>query len=146
MKQFLIINGPNLNLLGKRETDIYGGDSMETIRRHTQNLLKKRDCVSEWFQSNHEGEIVERIQLSLDEDYHALIINPGGYSHTSVAILDALKMVRVPVIEVHLSQIYRREDFRQSLLTAKAASKIMSGFGKDSYALAIMGELLKNED
>ncbi|MFL5783762.1 MAG: type II 3-dehydroquinate dehydratase [Bacteriovoracaceae bacterium] len=136
MKKFLIINGPNLNMLGKREPEVYGSESLDDIAKWTEQKLKGQATL-EWFQSNVEGEIVSRIQRAHSENYDALIINPGGYAHTSVAIHDALKILKIPVIEVHLSQVYRREDFRHTLLTAKAASAIMSGLGKQSYYVAI---------
>jgi 3-dehydroquinate dehydratase-2 len=136
MKNILIINGPNLNMLGKREPEIYGSETLDDIRMWTESKIKSRATIS-WFQSNVEGEIVSRIQSSNAENYDALIINPGGYAHTSVAIHDALKILKIPVIEVHLSQVYRREEFRHTLLTAKACSAIMSGLGKQSYYIAI---------
>ncbi len=140
MKKFLIINGPNLNMLGKREPEIYGTDSLAEIAKWTDEKVKGMAQL-EWFQSNVEGEIVSRIQLAHSEKYDALIINPGGYAHTSVAIHDALKILKIPVIEVHLSQVYQREDFRHTLLTAKACSAIMSGLGKQSYYVAISSQL-----
>jgi 3-dehydroquinate dehydratase-2 len=94
-----------------------------------------------WYQSNVEGEIVSRIQMATKEHFDAVVINPGGYAHTSVAIHDALKILKIPVIEVHLSQVYKREEFRHTLLTAKAASAIMSGLGKQSYYRAIQSLL-----
>jgi 3-dehydroquinate dehydratase-2 len=136
MKKFLIINGPNLNMLGLREPEVYGSESLEDIRLWTDSKIKSK-AVTTWFQSNIEGEIVTRIQEAHLESFDALIINPGGYSHTSVAIHDALKILKIPVIEVHLSQVYKREGFRHTLLTAKAASAIMSGLGKQSYYIAI---------
>lgn len=140
MKKFLIINGPNLNMLGKREPEVYGTESLDDIARWTDEKLKGKAQL-EWFQSNVEGEIVSRIQQAHSEKIDALIINPGGYAHTSVAIHDALKILKIPVIEVHLSQVYRREDFRHTLLTAKAATAIMSGLGKQSYYVAISSQL-----
>jgi len=136
MKKILIINGPNLNFLGKREPEIYGSTTLEEIQSEN-NLSFKSMASIEWYQSNIEGDIVTRIQNASLEDWEALIINPGGYAHTSVAIHDAMKILKIPVIEVHLSQIYKREDFRHTLLTAKAASAIMSGFGKQTYYMAI---------
>jgi 3-dehydroquinate dehydratase-2 len=140
MKKVLIINGPNLNMLGKREPEVYGSLTLEEIRLWTDSKLNSQ-VTSTWYQSNLEGEIVTRIQEALTEDYDALVINPGGYAHTSVAIHDAMKILKIPVIEVHLSQVYRREEFRHTLLTAKAASAIMSGLGKQSYYIAIMSLL-----
>jgi 3-dehydroquinate dehydratase-2 len=136
MKKIIIINGPNLNILGKREPKIYGSESLEEISRWTDEKVKTK-AITVWFQSNIEGEIIERIQSIPKENFDALVINPGGYSHTSIAILDALKVLEIPIIEVHLSQVYKREEFRHTLLTAKAASAIMSGLGKKSYYLAI---------
>ncbi len=136
MKNFLIINGPNLIMLGKREPEVYGTDTLDDIALWTNAKIKSK-ATATWYQSNIEGEIVTRIQNAHSENYDALIINPGGFSHTSVAIHDALKILKIPVIEVHLSQVYKREEFRHTLLTAKAASAIMSGLGKQSYYIAI---------
>ncbi len=143
MKKTLIINGPNLNLLGKRETKIYGALTLSEIQEHTEQKLKDQSVQLEWFQSNLEGEIVEKIHSFLSSDFDFLVINPAGYSHTSVAIYDALLMVKKPIVEVHLSNVYSREEFRQTMLTARAASKIMSGLGKDAYYFAILSELNK---
>jgi len=144
MKKILIINGPNLNLLGLREPDIYGSMTLEDIKDYTENKLKseKQNVDLEWYQSNIEGELVESIQKAIHTEYDALIVNPAAYSHTSVAMLDALRMINVPIIEVHLTNVYSREEFRQTLLTARAASKIMSGLGKDAYYLAVISELI----
>lgn len=140
MKKFLIINGPNLNMLGLREPEVYGNETLEDIQKWTSSQLLGKATL-EWFQSNIEGEIVTRIQAAHSEEFDALIINPGGYAHTSVAIHDAMKILKFPIIEVHLSQVYKREDFRHTLLTAKAASAIMSGLGKQSYYVAILSQL-----
>ena len=140
MKKFLIINGPNLNMLGLREPEVYGTESLEDIRKWTDEKTKSQS-QNEWYQSNVEGEIVERIQKAHSEKFDALIINPGGYAHTSVAIHDALKILKIPVIEVHLSQVYKREEFRHTLLTAKAATAIMSGLGRKSYYIAIISQI-----
>lgn len=138
-----IINGPNLNMLGKRERDIYGNDSLQDIIDFTESKFKQTDLVLEWFQSNIEGEIVEKIQELSSGDYDALIINPAAYSHTSVAIYDALKLLKIPIVEVHLSNIHAREEFRQTMLTAKAASIIMGGLGKTVYYHAILTQIEK---
>src|SRR5690606_13267108 len=103
MKNILIINGPNLNMLGKREPEVYGHESLQDIQEWTEKKLNSK-CSTIWYQSNIEGEIVERIQKTLDEKIDALVINPGAYAHTSVAIHDALKILKIPVVEVHLSQ------------------------------------------
>lgn len=146
MKKYLVLNGPNLNLLGKREPEIYGSLGLEEIQKRTADKLKNYDLEIDWFQSNLEGELVEKIQQAGEKGYDALIVNPAGYSHTSVAIYDALKTFRKPVIETHLTNVHAREDFRQSLLTAKAASKIMCGFGKDAYFMAILSDYLKESN
>ena len=140
MKKILIINGPNLNMLGQREPEVYGTETLDDIRKWTDDKLKS-ETQNDWYQSNIEGEIVERIQKAHNEKYDALIINPGGFAHTSVAIHDALKILKIPVIEVHLSQVYKREEFRHTLLTAKAATAIMSGLGRQSYYIAIFSQI-----
>lgn len=140
MKKFLIINGPNLNMLGKREPEVYGTESLDDIKKWTESKLAGQ-AQTVWYQSNIEGEIVGRIQQAHSEGFDALVINPGGYAHTSVAIHDALKILKFPVIEVHISQVYQREEFRHTLLTAKAASAIMSGLGKQSYYIAIKSQI-----
>ena len=145
-KEFLIINGPNLNLLGKREPHIYGNLSLDDIKTHTEKKLSDFNIKIEWFQSNLEGEIIEKIHSALDEKHWALIINPGAYSHTSVAILDALKLLTFPIIEVHISNTNLREDFRQRKITAKASKAVLEGFGKDSYFMAIYSQLLESHD
>jgi 3-dehydroquinate dehydratase-2 len=130
-----IINGPNLNLLGKRENEIYGDLTLESIKTYT-NELSPKNFEIDWFQSNLEGSIVEEIQRSI-LNYDAIVINPAGYSHTSVAIYDALKCFPGLIVEVHLSNVYQREEFRQTMLTAKAASTIMTGLGKNAYLTAL---------
>jgi 3-dehydroquinate dehydratase II len=140
MKKILIINGPNLNMLGQREPEIYGKETLDDLIKYT-DLKIKQSAKLEWYHSNLEGELVGRIQKASSEDFDALVINPGGYAHTSVAIHDALKILKIPVIEVHLSQVYKREEFRHTLLTAKAATAIMSGFGKQTYYIAINSQI-----
>ena len=151
MKKFLIINGPNLNCLGRREREIYGDMTLCEIKKHTEEMLKvkkvKEDGIQlqwqlQWFQSNGEGEIVGRIQEAMDQDFTALIINPGGYSHTSVAIMDALKMLPFPIVEVHLSNTQTREEFRSRKLTGRVAASIIEGLGKNTYYLAVYSQLV----
>ena len=127
-------------MLGTREPEVYGKETLADLIKFTEAKLTGQATL-EWFQSNLEGEIVTRIQKAHSESYDALIINPGGYSHTSVAIHDALKILKIPIIEVHLSQVYQREEFRHTLLTAKAASAIMSGLGRQTYYIAIHSQL-----
>ena len=129
-------------MLGTREPEIYGRLTLEEIKSHTTNELAERNCQLEWFQSNIEGEIVERIQQLTKQDFKALVINPGAYSHTSIAILDALKLLKIPVIEVHLSNTHAREEFRQVKMTAKSSTIVMEGLGKNSDLMAIFSQLL----
>ncbi len=138
----LVINGPNINLLDKRNSAIYSNLSIEEITELMQKEFPEFTITS--FQSNIEGEIVQTIQ-SADENFDGLIINPGGYAHTSVAIMDALELCKIPKIEVHLSHLVKREDFRQTLLTAKNTDGYISGFKENSYlaALYLLKRILK---
>lgn len=134
--KILIINGANLNLLGTREPEIYGNTSMaEVLANLKEKFVKHR---IDYFQSNLEGEIINRIQ---NEDYDALVINPGAFTHYSYAIADALKNLRKPKVEVHISNIYRREQFRQKSVTAAYTDGILSGFGIKGYQLAVAAVL-----
>jgi 3-dehydroquinate dehydratase II len=141
-KRFAVINGPNLNLLGTREPEIYGSKTLDDIAKETQEKLKDQNVEIEWFQSNIEGELVEKIQQLSTQDLTALIINPAAYSHTSIAILDALKMTPFPVVEVHLSNTHLREEFRSTKITAKASTVVMEGLGSHAYYMGIMSQLL----
>lgn len=143
--KFLVINGPNLNMLGKREPHIYGNLTLDEIKNHTEKALSNYKVTIDWFQSNIEGEIVVKIQEASQGNYDALIINPAAYSHTSVAIHDALKLVPFDVIEVHLSNTHSREEFRNVKITAKAATAVMEGLGKDAYQIAIYSQLIKQK-
>jgi 3-dehydroquinate dehydratase-2 len=140
--KILVINGPNLNLLDKRNSAIYSNLSIEEITELMQKEFPEFTITS--FQSNIEGEIVQTIQ-SADEIFDGLIINPGGYAHTSVAIMDALELCKIAKIEVHLSHLVKREDFRQTLLTAKNTDGYISGFKENSYlaALYLLKRILK---
>lgn len=135
MKRILIINGPNLNLLGKRETNIYGSESFEDFYEDIKQVYSS-DIQLSYFQSNIEGEIVDKIQ-EVGFDYTGIILNAGGYTHTSVAIRDAIAAVTSPVIEVHLSNIYAREEFRQHSLLSAVSKGVIAGFGLESYVLAL---------
>lgn len=138
MKKILVINGPNLNMLGIREKDIYGTLSLDSIN---EMLLKKAEelkCEISFFQSNIEGEIVNAIHSAYGK-IDGIIINPGAYSHYSGAILDAIKSVNIDTIEVHISNVFKREEHRQTLMTAKASKALISGFGAYSYILALEG-------
>lgn len=132
MKKILVIHGPNLNLLGKREPDIYGKITIDQINKKLTQLAKKNGVSIDIFQSNHEGEIVDKIQKAKNK-YASLVINPAAYTHTSVAIRDAILATGIPTVEVHLSNIYSREDFRHTSLIASVVKGQISGFGLDSY-------------
>ena len=138
---FLIINGPNINMLGTREPEVYGALTLQEIIDFTEKSLNEENVNLEWYQSNIEGDIVTKIQEATKKNYKALIINPGAYAHTSVAIYDALQMIKYPIIEVHISNTHRREDFRQIKLTAKASTIIMEGLGKIAYLTAVKTQL-----
>lgn len=134
MKKILVIHGPNLDLLGKRETDIYGSATIEEIDALLKKTADKEKIKIEFFQSNHEGDIVDKInQTKVD----GILINPAAYTHTSVAIHDALRAKKMPVVEVHLSNIYAREEFRHKSLIASVVTGQISGFGKNSYILGL---------
>jgi len=133
--KILIIHGPNLNLLGKRESDIYGTKTLGEINSLLKKLAKELKVELDIKQSNHEGEIVDIIQGSKNCD--ALVINPAAYTHTSVAIRDAIAAIEVPAIEVHLSNIHKREEFRHKSLIAPVAYGQISGFGYESYLLGL---------
>ena len=138
MFNILIINGPNLNLLGEREKDKYGNTSIEQIKKNCSSFSKEHNINLSFFQSNVEGEIVNEIQNARDNQ-NCLIINAGGYTHTSVAIHDALKILKIPIIELHISNIYNREDFRHKSLISKVSKGIICGFGADGYLMALEG-------
>lgn len=139
--KFCIINGPNLNMLGKREPEIYGSMTLGEVEKLTESKFENQNIAIDWFQSNIEGEIVTKIQSLVNSDYKALIINPGAYSHTSIALFDALKCLSLPIVEVHLSNTHSREEFRQVKLTAKASTIIMEGLGKYSYYFGVLSQL-----
>lgn len=136
MKKILVIHGPNLNLLGKREVDVYGSVTIDEINAELKKTAKAMKAVLEIVQSNHEGEIVEAIGSSGGK-FDAILINPAAYTHTSVAIRDAISAVKIPTVEVHLSNIYKREEFRHISLIAPVAAGQISGFGKMSYILGL---------
>lgn len=133
--KILIINGPNLNMLGRRDEAFYGGESFETILKQLKDSFPEAEL--DYFQSNVEGEIVTRIQQTLDEKYKGLIINAGAYSHYSLAIHDALLLPQIPKLEVHFTNIYLREEFRRKSVLTRACDGIIAGLGKESYRLAI---------
>jgi len=136
--KILIINGPNINLLGIREKDIYGSISYEKLCEEIIENAKELSIEIDIVQSNIEGEIINYIHNALGT-YDGIVINPGAYTHYSIAIYDALKAINIPAIEVHISNIYNREEFRRKSVTAPACIGQISGFGKYSYTLGIMG-------
>ncbi|MCB9757307.1 MAG: type II 3-dehydroquinate dehydratase [Candidatus Omnitrophica bacterium] len=137
MKKILVIHGPNLNLLGQREKDVYGQTTLEEINQQLQDFAKGQDVVLNIVQSNHEGDLVDRIGDAKNDGFAAILINPAAYTHTSVAIRDALLAVGLPAVEVHLSNIYAREDFRHKSLVAPVVCGQISGFGIKSYLLGL---------
>ena len=137
MPKILVIHGPNLNLLGTREVDIYGEVTIDEINGELKRAAKKSNVDIEIIQSNHEGEIVDIIGRSKKNKASAILINPAAYTHTSVAIRDAIAACGVPAVEVHLSNIYAREEFRHTSLIAPVAKGQVSGFGLKSYILGL---------
>ncbi|MCE5299665.1 MAG: type II 3-dehydroquinate dehydratase [Spirochaetia bacterium] len=136
MKKVLVIHGPNLNLLGQREPDVYGNTNLNKINNNLEEKAKQLGIELKIVQSNHEGEIITTIQQAMNWA-DCLIINPAAYTHTSVAIRDAVSSINIPTIEVHLSNIYKREDFRQKSFIAPVAVGQIAGFGEMSYYLAL---------
>jgi len=135
-KKILIINGPNLNLLGQREESKYGKITLGEVKKNCESHAQSIDLQIEFEQSNIEGEIVTIIQKAKNK-FEGIIINAAGYTHTSVAILDALLAIKLPTIEVHITNIYNREDFRKKSLISKAAEGIICGFGVNGYIMAL---------
>ena len=131
-----VLNGPNLNLLGDREPDIYGNVSLKDIEKSLISYGKKNNSEIYFKQTNHEGELIEFVHEA-SKKANAIIINPAGYTHTSVALLDALLTVKIPIIEVHISNIFRREDFRHNSYVSKAAIGVISGLGIEGYLYAL---------
>ena len=137
MKKILIIHGPNLDLLGQREKDIYGTFTLKEINDNLNELAQKNNLKLTFLQSNHEGDIVDAIGKAPKDGFHAILINPAAYTHTSVAIRDAVAAVNIPTVEVHLSNIYAREEFRHKSLIAPVSLGQVSGFGVQSYFLGL---------
>ena len=136
MNKIIILNGPNLNLLGEREKNQYGSFTLKDIERNCKEFANDNNIKLSLFQSNIEGELIEAIQNARKEQ-HGLILNAGGYTHTSVAIHDALKILKIPIIELHITNIYNREEFRHKSLISKVAKGIICGFGADGYIMAL---------
>jgi 3-dehydroquinate dehydratase II len=138
-KTIYVLNGPNLNLLGVREPEIYGRATLGDVEKLCRATAQRFGLAVEFRQSNHEGAIIDWIHQARAEQAAGLVINPAGYTHTSVAILDALGAMEAPVIEVHISNIHAREYFRRRSYVSQAARAVLCGFGIDGYALAITG-------
>lgn len=144
--RILVLHGPNLNLLGVREPGIYGPATLDEINRSISDLARELDVDVEFYQSNHEGELVDRIQAAVGK-FDAILLNAAAYTHTSVAIRDAVAAVKIPVIELHLSNIHAREPFRHTSLLSPVVRGVVMGFGPLSYTLAFRGavDLLRSE-
>ena len=138
LQKILVIHGPNLNMLGKREPDTYGHQTLDEINTMLKTCAKRLGLFLETFQSNHEGEIVDKIQQANDS-FDGGIINPAAYTHTSIAIRDALIMLDIPIVEIHLSNIYKRESFRHVSMVTDIATAQIAGFGPHGYILALEG-------
>ena len=136
MNKIIILNGPNLNLLGEREKNQYGSFTLKDVEKSCKDYANQNNIKLSLFQSNVEGELVTQIQNARNSQ-DGLIINAGGYTHTSVAIHDALKILKIPIIELHISNIYNREDFRHKSLISKIANGVICGFGAHGYIMAL---------
>jgi len=147
MTKIIILNGPNLNLLGEREQEKYGKVTLDDIENTCKKFADKNNVKLSFFQSNIEGELVDQIQKAR-LNFQGLIINAGGYTHTSVAIHDALKILKIPIIELHITNIYNREEFRHKSLIGKVANGVICGLGTDGYTMALQAiiKLIKNEN
>ncbi len=137
INSILVLQGPNLNLLGSREPSIYGHETLEDIHQALHKQATLANVKLETFQSNHEGELIDRIQKAKKDQVDAILFNPGGYTHTSVALRDALSAVSIPFIEVHLSNIHKREAFRHHSYFSEIAVGVICGFGSTGYRLAL---------
>lgn len=137
--KIMILNGPNLNLLGERDSNTYGSDTLADIEKLVRDAFPEIDFI--FIQSNHEGDLVDAIHSARNGAVNAIVANWGGYTHTSVAIHDALELLKIPKVEVHLSNIHAREEFRERSITGKAMNGIITGFGKNSYLLGVEAAL-----
>lgn len=146
--KILVINGPNLNMLGIREPDIYGAKTYKDLIDMINDFASKENITVETYQSNHEGDLVDKIQEAYFKGFDGIVINPGAYTHTSIALLDALKAVSIKYVEVHISKVDEREAFRQISYIRENASKTITGHGLDGYieALDYLKELIENEN
>ena len=135
-KPILILNGPNLNRLGLREPEVYGSETLDALNARLSARAKELNTTLEFFQSNHEGELIDRIHAAADTT-RGIIFNPGGFTHTSVALRDAVASVSIPVIEVHISNIFAREPFRHKTVVSGACRGVISGLGTNGYIIAL---------
>lgn len=136
-KNILLINGPNLNLLGMREPEVYGSDTLKDIEQAATAQVKAAGAALQCFQSNHEGGLIDRIHAARQEGIDAIVINPGGLTHTSIALRDALAGVAIPFVEVHISNVHRREAFRHHSYLSEIAVGVICGLGTEGYRAAI---------
>jgi 3-dehydroquinate dehydratase-2 len=141
MRKIYVLNGPNLNLLGTREPDIYGYDTLDDIAGRMDDAAGRAHVEIDFRQSNHEGHLIDWLHEAHAEGAHAVLLNPGGLTHTSVALHDAIKSIAVPVIEIHLSNPHKREEFRHKSYVGMAAKGTVAGFGPLSYMLALEAAL-----
>ncbi|MBT2687058.1 type II 3-dehydroquinate dehydratase [Bacillus sp. ISL-47] len=148
MRKILLLNGPNLNLLGKREPGVYGNETLEHLEENIKSLGGAHQTEVSCFQSNHEGELIDRLHLANEDGTKGIIFNPGAFTHYSYAIRDAIAGIRVPVIEVHISNVHAREEFRHTSVIAPVAHGQIVGLGFKGYELAFYAlmDLLKGED
>lgn len=143
--KILVLNGPNINLLGSRDRNTYGSNTLEQIRKKVNAEFPEMEL--EWYQSNHEGDLIDRIQQAKKNGFDGIVANWGGYTHTSVAIHDALETVDIPKVEVHLSNIHGREAYREKSVTGRVMNGVITGFGLNSYILGIQAvKLITNKN
>ena len=142
--KILVLNGPNLNLLGIREEDVYGSESLKDIENKLKEISDNEQCSIDFYQSNAEHELIEAIHNAYNSNVDVIIFNPAGYTHTSVALRDALLAVKIPFFEVHISDIESREDFRKNSYFSDIAKKVFSGKGTEGYVMALK-EAIKNK-
>ncbi|SFA71593.1 3-dehydroquinate dehydratase [Lentibacillus halodurans] len=141
MNRLLLMNGPNINLLGKREKDIYGNFTLQMIEEELTELVRAYEGDLDCFQSNHEGELIDCLHRANESSYDGVIFNPAAYTHTSIALRDAIAAIQIPVIEVHISNIHSRESFRQQSMLASVCYGQIAGLGKKGYRLAALAFL-----
>lgn len=142
----LILNGPNLNRIGKREPEIYGYETLADVEKNLLTIAKDANLTLDFLQSNIEGELINRIHQAADDGTDGIIFNPGAFTHYSIALRDAIASIEIPVIEVHISNIHKREEFRQTSVIAPVCIGQLTGFGTNGYALALHAFLLQRKE